>query len=117
MCWRSARCSATATTPAGQCPAWCTRAARMVEIASPLQGNLPGLLRRPRIAWITRHSERILLPALILLILLAWDLLLVSGVVNKFLLPRPWAVLQALWTGMAGGEFLPHLLVTAYEAL
>jgi len=90
----------------------------MVEIADSIVTQVPGRPRQPWLRVALWHGpERLLLPVFILLALLSWDLLVVTGAVSPFLLPRPWAVLDALWSGLAGGDFWPHLLVTGSEAL
>lgn len=64
-----------------------------------------------------QYPERILTPLWVLLALALWDLIVVLGGVNQMLLPRPWAVLSAFWSGITVGGYFGHLLITGYEAL
>lgn len=90
----------------------------MVEIVSTAAEPLPSpRLSLPLRRLIAQHPERILTPLWVLLALGLWDLAIVAGGVNQMLLPRPWAVLSALWSGVATGGYFDHLLVTGYEAL
>lgn len=89
----------------------------MVDLAATVV-RTPDLTARTSLrAIVARRPERFLLPLIVLAALLLWDLLVLAGGVNPFLLPRPWAVFHALWAGFASGEFSYHVMVTGYEAL
>ena len=58
------------------------------------------------------------LPALGPIVLfLIWDLVVRAGLIKAILLPTPWATLQALATGLAGGPLLLDFAVTVLRTL
>ena len=46
-----------------------------------------------------------------------WDLVVRAGLIKVILLPTPWATIQALVTGLAGGPLLLDFLVTVMRTL
>lgn len=74
-------------------------------------GDAPPVAKR-RIDW-SRW-----LPALGPIVLfVAWDLVVRAGLIKAILLPTPWATLQALATGLAGGPLLMDFAVTVLRTL
>lgn len=60
-------------------------------------------------------ENRYLPLALLVVLLVAWEGLVVLLDVPKIVVPRPSAVAVALWDGFASGLFLPHIMVTLWE--
>ena len=52
-----------------------------------------------------------------IVLLLIWDLVVRTGLIKAILLPTPWATLQALATGLAGGPLLLDFGVTVVRTL
>lgn len=58
----------------------------------------------------------ILIPVIsVALFLVLWDRAIVWFDVPKYLIPRPFDVADALWTGYVGGRYWPHLFTTLRE--
>lgn len=55
--------------------------------------------------------------ALLILLLLAWELACRERGVSQLLLPAPSAIAASLWKGLASGYFWPHILATVQELL
>ncbi len=67
----------------------------------------------PRTPWRQR-----LLPVIGPVVLfIVWDLVVRFGLIKAILLPTPWATLQALATGLAGGPLMNDFLVTVWRTL
>jgi NitT/TauT family transport system permease protein len=62
---------------------------------------------------------KLLAPPLVtlLIILAAWSYATAPGGLPSYLLPPPAAVAQALWLGLASGEFWPHIAFTLSSTL
>src|ERR1700712_2074589 len=52
-----------------------------------------------------------------LAVFVIWDLVVRFGLIKAILLPPPWATLQALVTGLAGGSLLTDFAVTVWRTL
>ncbi len=86
----------------------------LVVAAKPWEALGPDETQRaPRPPWKDR-----LLPVIgPLVVFLVWDLVVRFGLIKAILLPTPWATLQALVTGLAGGPLLTDFLVTVMRTL
>ncbi|AJE46851.1 ABC transporter permease [Celeribacter indicus] len=62
-------------------------------------------------------ESRLLPLSLLVVVLVAWEGLVILLDVPRIVLPRPSAVAVAMWDGFASGLFWPHLLVTLWEIL
>ncbi len=51
------------------------------------------------------------------MLFIVWDLVVRFGLIKAILLPTPWATLQALVTGLAGGPLLADFAVTVWRTL
>jgi len=52
-----------------------------------------------------------------ILLFILWDLVVRFGLIKQILLPTPWATLQTLVVGLAGGPLLSDFLVTVWRTL
>ena len=52
-----------------------------------------------------------------IVLFILWDLVIRFGLIKAILLPTPWATLQALVTGLAGGPLLADFIVTVVRTL
>jgi sulfonate transport system permease protein len=52
-----------------------------------------------------------------IVLFIVWDLVVRFGLIKVILLPTPWATIQALVTGLAGGPLLSDFLVTVWRTL
>ena len=64
-----------------------------------------------------RLSYRLLPWVSVLALAAAWQGLAASGAVTPFMLPRPAAVAERIWTDLVSGELLQSLALTLYRAL
>lgn len=62
-------------------------------------------------------ESRLLPLALLVVILVAWEGLVIAYDVPKIVLPRPTEVAWAMWDGFASGLFWRHLFVTLWEII
>lgn len=72
------------------------------------------MLRRP---WNYAIFDRVLALLPFIVLLIAWELFSLSGVLSEFLLPRCTTVLARIGEDLASGELISELLVTVQRAL
>ncbi len=75
-----------------------------------------GAPRKPRFD-LREHPEYVLVPAVLVVVLLAWEYLLEPLGVEEFVLPRPSKIYDSLVAQMSDGLFWSHLWVTLKESL
>jgi NitT/TauT family transport system permease protein len=93
----------------------------LVKNSTPAGGGqepvVPAVVRKRR-SWDPRERPQIVLvPAVFVVVVLFWEYLIGPLGVDEYILPKPSAIVDSLWTQLTDDLFWGHLWVTTKEAL